>query len=181
MAIEHTGQLFHLTRELNIYGHSSFGSVITKYIKNFPFFHWPNYEPCLLANTYMLSVVTRPTRSGRMLSTRGSKGGTVGDYASKISHLIRYCYFRRRNFIDIDDTFFTEFISVLRSEKENKGMRARRRTEKTIRSIGKRCLDFLRFVGNYFGDESFVSKDGAIKAYEEIYVRESKGKKFTTF
>jgi len=112
----------------------------------------------------MLILRDRPGRGSSGLSRRGSKGGTIGDYASKLSQLIRYCYFKKINFIELNDDSFSEFIHILRSERADYNPSVKRKTEATISTTGRICLDFLNYVGNFYGDSYFVAIDGTIRA-----------------
>ncbi len=135
-----------------------------------PHIVWPNRTPCLLANLYMLSLRDRPGRGGRKgLSRRGSKGGTMGEYAAKISQLIRFCYYNEWDFIDLTDDKFSLFINLLRSERIATNSLIRKKTEITITAVGRVCLDFLSFVGAFHGDPDFVSPEGTIRATRKSF------------
>lgn len=159
-------QLFTPLREFRAFDYCAFGKLHTRDASNTPFITWPDGSPCTLANLYMLDLLDRPGRRGIGLSRRGQKGGSMGDYASKISHLIRYCYDSKRDFIQINDNFFSAFISHLRKDGAPS---LPKRTERTVIFIGKVCLNFLIFVGRFYNDNNFVSRQGSIRATEETH------------
>lgn len=129
-------QLFSVLEETTLFSHMALGTIETRTFNSVPFVTWPNGAPCVPVNQYILSMMERPGRNGnRNLSTRGSKGGTFGEYASKISHLARYCYHANIDFIHLTDSSFTEFIDSLRDEKSRLYPTANKRTEPTILGI----------------------------------------------
>ncbi|KXS54188.1 MAG: site-specific recombinase XerD [Marinobacter sp. T13-3] len=174
-----TNQLFHPVRSLTLFSHYSLGKISSKDGANMPHLVWPNRSPCMLANLYMLALRDRPGRGGRQgLSRRGSKGGTMGDYAAKISQLIRFCYQNNWDFIDLTDDKFTIFINSLRSERDPNNAEIRKKTEITITAVGRICLDFLSFVGHFHGDPNFVSNGGTIRAIQKPYaVKTGRGRR----
>lgn len=162
-------QLIKLVHDLQLFSHLAMDRLTTKDGSNMPFLVWPNGFPCILANLYMLSLRNRPGRSGRQgLSRRGSKGGSLGAYAFKISQLIRYCYRLKIELIELTDHTFTEFIGEIRRETSTSNPAAKKKNENTILSIGQACLDFLGFVGRFYDNERFVSTDGTIRITERI-------------
>lgn len=115
----------------------------------------------------MLELLNRPGRTGLGLSRRGQKGGSIGEYASKISHLIKFCYKSQRDLYQINDGIFSAFISSLRTSTDRCN---NKRSENTVTAIGKACLNFLEFIGRLYGDENFVAPQGAIRVSEEMHV-----------
>lgn len=157
-------QLFSLLEEVTLFSHMALGTIETRQFNSIPFVLWPNGAPCVPVNQYVLSLMERPGRNGnRNLSTRGSKGGTFGEYASKISHLVRYCYHANLDFIHLTDSNFAEFIDSLRDEKSRIYPTSNKRTEPTILGIGRVCLAFLEFVGSVHENPSFVAVGGTIR------------------
>ncbi len=163
-------QLFSLIKDLTLFSHMALDKLETNKFTNIPFITWPSDAPCIPANQYMLSLLERAGRGGSLgLSTRGSKGGSLGEYASKISHLIRYCYHSGVDLIQLTDSTFTEFIASLRDENAAIYPSSRKRTEPTILAIGRVCLTFLEFVGRMSGNPEFVAKGGTIRITHESY------------
>lgn len=160
-------QLYRQLSSLTIFSYFSHGELVTKDASGLTFINWPDGNPCNVANLYMLALRDRSGRGGQGLSRHGSKGGSIGEYASKISPLIRYCYKYRTEFIALTDQQFSDFISELREEPVATDPSIKKRTETTLRTIGRICLDFLQFVGQLYGDKSFVSESGTIRAVEK--------------
>jgi len=157
-------QLLTLVENATLFSHMALGKIETKTFGSIPFVTWPNDAPCMPVNQYMLSLTERPGRNGnRSLSTRGSKGGTLGEYASKISQLVRHCYYSNIDFIHLTDSKFTEFIDSLRDERSSIYPTSKKKTEPTILEIGRVCLGFLEFVGRLYGNPDFVAVGGTIK------------------
>lgn len=171
-----SNQLFKPVQGLTLFHFYSLDKITTQDGSNMPHVVWPDKTPCMLANLYMLSLRERKGRGGRSgLSRRGSKGGTMGDYAAKISQLIRFCYQNNWNFISLTDDTFTMFINFLRKERAVHNAEIRKKTEITITAVGRVCLDFLSYVGNFYGDPSFVSERGTIRASKKSFTVSREG------
>ncbi|KAB0486669.1 Phage integrase family protein [Pseudomonas reinekei] len=157
-----SSQLFSMVPTLRLYDYISLDNIKTVDGSNMPFLMWPDGTPCLLANSYMITLRMQPGRFGGGFSRLGSKGGSFGDYAGKISHLIRYCYYNNKNFISLTDNDFYNFIDALRHETKPNKPQQLKRTERTITSIGRRCLSFLTHVGEINLAHNFVGINGTI-------------------
>ena len=168
-------KLYSLVPDLELFGHIALGKLSTTDASNLTFVCWPNGAPCFLANLYMISLTVRPTRRRRNgLSRRGSKGGTIGEYAQKISQLIRYCFEAKVDFIEMSDDDFTRFISKLGLEADPQNLREKKKATLTVTEVGTICLDFLRFVGGFYGEPNFVSVGGTIRITESFGVKKDK-------
>lgn len=153
-----------------IFSHFSVDRVAKRDGTNMPFIIWPDGSPCLLGNLYMLSLRNRRGRGGRQgLSRRGSKGGTMGEYAFKLSQLLRLCYQHNINIPELTDSNFSHFIETLRKCQSSTNPLQLKKTENTLIATGKVWLDFLLFVGTFLGLEKFVSPEGSIRAVELSY------------
>ncbi|MGA3681163.1 tyrosine-type recombinase/integrase [Pseudomonas graminis] len=163
-------QLYSLMDELSLFSHMAIGKIETYEFSNIPFMMWPDGSPCIPANLYILSLLERAGRGGnRGLSTRGSKGGTLGEYASKIGQLIRYCYHLNIDLIHLTDSTFTAFIDSLRDEHSPVYPSSKKKTEPTILAIGRACLTFLEFTGRLNGNPDFVGEGGTIRITHQSY------------
>ncbi|WP_312774784.1 tyrosine-type recombinase/integrase [Pseudomonas rhodesiae] len=163
-------QLYSLVDELSLFSHMAIGKIETYEFSNIPFMMWPDGSPCIPANLYILSLLERAGRGGnRGLSTRGSKGGTLGEYASKIGQLIRYCYYLNVDLIHLTDSTFTAFIDSLRDEHSPVYPSSKKKTEPTILAIGRACLTFLEFTGRLSGNPDFVGEGGTIRITHQSY------------
>lgn len=163
-------KLYSLIEELTLFSHMAIGKIETYEFGNIPFMMWPDGSPCIPANLYILSLLERAGRGGnRGLSTRGSKGGTLGEYASKIGQLIRYCYYLNVDLIHLTDSTFTAFIDSLRDEHSPVYPSSKKKTEPTILAIGRACLTFLEFVGRLNGNPDFVAEGGTIRITHQSY------------
>jgi len=155
-------QLFTTIPKLRLYDYVSGDTINTVAGDNMPFIMWPDGTPCLLANSWMIRMRSESGRGGEGPSRIGSKGGSFGDYAGKISHLIRFCYYNKLNFISLSDDDFCQFIDGLRLNTNLATPSKQKRSERTITSIGRRCLNFLHYVGEVHGVKDFVGIGGTI-------------------
>lgn len=169
-------QLFTLIPKLRLYDYLSLDKLNTLDGGNMPFMTWPNGMPCLQANSYMIKTRMQPGRGGNGPSRLGTKGGTFGEYAGQISHLIRFCYYNNLSFIALSDDDFCEFIDGLRIEKKPNNQKSPKRSERTIIGIGRRCLSFLAHVGEMSGVHNFVGIGGTISIYmvDSVFYRNGK-------
>lgn len=181
MSIQSNRKLFHLLGEFQTFSHFSVDKLSTRDATNMPFMIWPNGSPCLIGNLYMQSLLIRPGRSRQGLSRRGQKGGSMGDYAAKLGQLLRRCYRDNIDPIYLSDGKFTDYIAEIRKEPSTFNPSQPKKSESTIFATGKVWLDFLRFVGRFYGDNYFASSEGTIRAHEETYVTTtSNGRKITS-
>lgn len=169
-------QLFEPIPKLKLYSHLSGDELITLDSDKLPFMTWPDGKPCFLANAYMVRVRELPGRGGNGPSREGEKGGTLGEYAAQISSLIRFCYYNKLNFIDISDDDFCEFIDGLRTEYDPRKPHKRKKGERRITTIGRKCLRFLAYVGEVYGIHNHVGIGGtiSIEMVDSIYYRNGK-------
>lgn len=160
-----SGKLYTLLGEHETFGSFSVDRIMLRDATNIPFMSWPNGSPCIIGNLFMLTLFNRPGRGRRRgLSRSGQGGGTMGDYAAKLSQLLRLCYRDERDPVMLNDGNFTDYIGELRSEISLKNPPGKKRTEDSISEIGRVWLDFLGFVGRIHGYEDFVSPEGRIRA-----------------
>lgn len=165
-----THKLYSLLGEFQTFSHYSVGRTSLRDAKNIPFLNWPNGSPCIIGNLYMLSLFNRKGRGSRRgLSRSGQDGGTMGDYAAKLSQLLRRCYHDQIDPIMLSDGDFTDYIDELRRETSPRNPSVKKRTEDSISEIGRVWLDFLGFVGRMHGYKDFVSPEGRIRATEKTY------------
>lgn len=144
-------QLFKIIPELELshYFNAVEGEIKIREVDNMPFMRWPDGTPCSMANAYMLHLLNRNL-------SRRNNGGTLRQFAKDISHLIRFCHETGISFTQMDKDRFTAFISRLRAERDLLNPDARKRDSNTLIAIGRKCLDFLDFIGKINGNERFV-------------------------
>lgn len=163
-------QLFKIIPEMELshYFNADQGEIKLREADNMPFLRWPNGMPCLMANAYMIHLLKRNL-------SRNNSGGTLRQFAKDISHLIRFCHEGKLDFIQMDKDRFTAFIAKLRGERDPVNPEARKRDSNTLIAIGRKCLDFLDFIGRMSSDERFVVDTiQAEKKRYRFYSRNSK-------
>lgn len=142
-------QLFTLAQGLTLFSHFEKDRPVTKDCSGLPFMRWPNGAPCSPANLFMLSLLERPGKQGNGLSRSGSKGGSIGDLASRITPLIRFCFRKGVGFAYLNDGLVAEFVDEVRLEREVGQEDGRRRSENRVQGIVRASLDFLEFVHSF--------------------------------
>ncbi|ELA9579332.1 site-specific integrase [Vibrio parahaemolyticus] len=115
---------------------------VVKVIKKFPFMTLPSGKACVAANKYLIKVSERKSE------------GTVKQYASSISALVRYCYEHKVDFIDLTSDHFSELMQIQRDEKTNS--LTPKRVSNTLISNARRWLDFLDFIAKENDDSTFL-------------------------
>jgi site-specific recombinase XerC len=148
--------------DLKLFSHHVIDKVYTKDGSNLPFITWPDGTPCTPANLYMLKLRDTDNGRGGLLSRRGNKGGTIGDYAGKISQLIRFCFNVRKTFLELNDSDFTKFMSDVRMQRYKDNIKQRQKNSETTNHTGQVCLRFLQFLGLYSNQPNFVAPLGII-------------------
>ena len=129
---------------------------------NYPVLHWPNGVPCVEANLFIMNGLLNKAWAIR------HEGGTAGQYASNLSHIIRYCYNNCIHFTALTDNSIELFVNGLLSEKKKNGNPQRSNT--TVNKIGRDTLNFLIFVGKKLRDKNFIGIKGCrINYTEEVY------------
>ncbi|MFK8397754.1 tyrosine-type recombinase/integrase [Pseudomonas sp. BGr12] len=170
-----TRKLYFLLGEFRMFRSFSVDRVSMLDASNIPFMIWPNGSPCLIGNIYMLSLLQRAGRN-QGLSRKGKKGGTMGEYASKVGQLLRRCYRDGIDPIHITDGKFTDYIDEIRMETSIRNPAHLKKTENAVIDTGKRWIDFLSFAGRYYGRPDFVSPEGIIRARKETsYIKSRNG------
>lgn len=176
---EVANQLFNVIDTVELHEYHARGKAYRKIVHGLSHLSWPNGRPCDVANMYILSLLRRPGRGHGGLSTSGSKGGTVGEYASKISQIIRFCYKGRLQLHGLTDGDFSRFINELRKELGVAG--GLKKTEDRITAVGRACIEFLEYVGRAYGVDRYVDDEGIIKAFQKEHRLQLHGKQRVVF
>lgn len=100
--------------------------------------NWPSGIPCVHAEMYLLDI-------SRSLTVR-ENGGSLKDKASKLSHLIRFCWERKVNFWDLCDSDFHAFVEFLIHEPHRTRPGVKRRNRNTVNNIIDVCIHFLYWL-----------------------------------
>lgn len=182
MRLKDRRQLITLIPKLDLFSHYSLRNLVTKNRDNLPFISWPDGSPCLIGNLYIMAVSDRAGRGGQSLSRRDASGGTVGGIARDVSQLIRYCFNKNIDITDVNDDIFSGFISALRTEVSIDKPTIKVRSENKTNEIARRTLDFLSYVGNFYGIKDFVSPEGIIrgeKRFSEVKYNDKNGRRKT--
>lgn len=144
------------------------GKVNTRDAENLPFLYWPDERPCFDANIYMMSLLKKGL-------SRKNRGGTIAEYAKKISPLIRFCYKNRIKFLDINDNYFTLFIqglSVLSVDGRKK------RSSNEVIKIGTKCIDFLMYLSEFYRVDGFIgSENCSVTIIRNEFIKSIRSKK----
>lgn len=151
------------------------GQVYSIPVGRIPTTLWPDGRWCLEANMFLVDLA----RGGR--STFG-RGGTIATYASQLKHLVRFCAARELDFVNISDGDFGEFVRFLTNEPNVDYGQGKARTDNVTLQIGRLCLNFMEFLGEFIGNSGLVGPTGQIRARKErvIDFRGGRGRGNTT-
>ncbi|MFP3568592.1 hypothetical protein [Paraburkholderia sp. SIMBA_030] len=132
-------------------------------LENGSYLNWPDGRLCFEATSYLQEQIA----SGNATIVRG---GTVRLKAYNVSHLVRFCYQTKTDFIDMSDAKFTMFANSVRNESKvpgnlNSGLL---RDGSVPRNICRDALEFLFHVGKLHNRPKFVSVNGIIKAEKVV-------------
>ncbi|MHC8403346.1 tyrosine-type recombinase/integrase [Pseudomonas sp. MDT1-17] len=139
---------------LAILSDDNYISISASYI---PMLRYPDGSWCHYSNCYMHSLFEKGL-------SRNNNGGTLKTYAGNISHLLRYCWNNSIDISQMTDNLFVLFMQSMLSEKNNITSTKSSRSNTTILTIGRNCIDLLAHTGKIKGIENFVGKNGVIKA-----------------
>lgn len=129
---------------------------------------WPDGTVCWLANLYLLSGY----RKGR---SRKNKGGTLLTWAKNLSHLIRWCYLNKVDFIDLTDSHFKMFINMLLMEKDSEQPSEKKRAAQQVTNICSTVLNFLAFLDGRIPGLNLIGPAGRIRAEQKTFQVTGKG------
>lgn len=166
--------------QVELFERLSAGKARRQAFYRFPYITWPDGSPCHIANLYLLTLSRKHTQISADGRRHDSKGGTIGQYASYISQLIRRCWILRTDPFHISDSIFEDFVIDLIEEISADTPLKRKRLDATIINIGRVCLNFLEWVGQFHGDPNFVSANGTIKISITEIVRSINNQNKTT-
>lgn len=156
-------KLYHITSEnCCLPLHAGQGGIVTHPAYDIPQLLWPDGTVCWLVNLYLLSGY----RKGR---SRKNKGGTLLTWAKNLTHLIRWCYQNRIDFIDLTDSHFKMFINTLLMEKDTEQPSEKRRTEQQVTTICSTVLNFLAFVDGKYPGLNLLGPAGRIRAEQKTF------------
>ncbi len=134
-----------------------------------PQLFWPDGTVCWLVNLYLLSGY----RKGR---SRKNKGGTLLTWAKNLSHLVRWCYQNKVDFIDLTDSHFRMFVNALLMEKDEERVSENKRGEQQVSNICSTVLNFLAFVDGRMPELNLLGPAGRIRAEKKTFqVNDSRG------
>lgn len=154
------------TRQLYALSHSDYelpnyvdgdGRLHTRPADGFPLMIWPDGSWCHPANTFMRELLEKGL-------SRRNRGGSLGVAAAHISHLIRYCWRRRCDFVDLTDNQFSEFITDLQRQKRAHDPSQNQRDANSVIAIGRTCLALLECTSRHWGDDRLLGPQGRIRA-----------------
>ncbi|NIE66842.1 tyrosine-type recombinase/integrase [Burkholderia sp. Ax-1719] len=137
-------QLFTVVRDVHLIEYPSFDNdsgiydtSTTRRADALVFMRWPNGQPCLEIELYLLSLAENGARLDR-------NGGSVRQEAVKLSPLVRFCYKNGLNFWDIWSDHFQRFIDELKDEIKPDGRKARELNQ--VLEISDSCIRFLTWL-----------------------------------
>lgn len=100
---------------------------------------WPDGMPCSLVEIYLIA------RFRRGASVR-EDGGSLRAIVAKLSHLIRHCWLKKKDFWELDDEVIDQLVIKLMEEKKPDAPMVRVRNNNTVRSIVAAAVDFLLWL-----------------------------------
>jgi site-specific recombinase XerC len=151
------------------------GGLAKKTINNAPLMFWPSGRWCLEVNLYFSHLINQG------YSLEGGRGGTIGTYAAHLTPLLHYCERLGRRIINLTDGDFATCIKALYGAKVlKKGKLVNQYNRTTVKMMAGTWLSFLKFSGDFHCDETFIGKEGRIRAYTKTVAVEKAGLRFQT-
>lgn len=101
-------------------------------------FYWPDGNTCFPVQMF-LSHISDFKKINKL------DGGTVGTYATNLSHIVRFCFNKKIQFHELRSVHIDDFIAQLVIEKKSNGERAR--VNNTIKNqILTQTITFLKWL-----------------------------------
>ncbi|XNJ75786.1 tyrosine-type recombinase/integrase [Vibrio cyclitrophicus] len=141
-------------------------------------FRWPDGTTCFPVEMYLAHLVSE----GAVTITR-EDGGTVGTYASALSHLVRYCYKKNVEFWDLTTIHIDELVSELVAEKKSDGL-TRARNNDTIRLIIlPKFVAFLKWLqAEHYPTQYIIGVDRPKQRYQvKLKIIQKRGREGRNF
>lgn len=136
------------------------GSLQLRKPIDIPFITYSNHLPCIEANAYI-----------RTLIMTNKKQGTLRSKAHDVHHLLRFveALTTVTKFSQLNDSTFRLFVQNLQVEREANG--ELKRSNNTVISIARSCIDFLFFVQSFHDLSNFIGTDksNSIRIIEKTY------------
>ncbi|WP_348708289.1 site-specific integrase [uncultured Pseudoalteromonas sp.] len=122
-------------------------------------FRWPDGRTCFPVEMFLSDISDTK-------SLKKSDGGTVGTYATDLTHLVRYCYYESVQFHELRSANINELIRQLVADKRSNGRRAR--SNNTIREgILPKIVAFLKWLQReHYPKLNLIGVDTAEKRYQ---------------
>jgi integrase len=113
--------------------------------ESFPFIVFPNGTPCNIGNLYLLN-----------LEDKNRSIHSIRQYASNVNYLVDFCFKQKIDFLKLTEGIFMDFAYDLRKDTDSNNPLKRARNSNTLNNIIRTNLDFLNFVGNFYGKPEFI-------------------------
>jgi integrase len=121
-------------------------------------FVWPNGFPCSLIEMFL-------QKKSKEVKISKKDGGTIGNYASTLSHLVRHCFNKKIEFWDLVHSDIDEFILSLVNERDS--YNERKRDNNTVKLIIANSISFLDWLQiNIVTDRNIVGVNKEDKRYQ---------------
>ena len=153
------------------------GEIISKdhVIDGYYSFIWPDVSPCLLVEMYLFD-------KSNNVKVNKKDGGTLKNYATSLTHLVRFCYQEKIEFWELTHNHIDIFTYDLCDETDIYNDRIRENN--TVKTIIQNCTDFLKWVqDNVVTDRNIIGIDTRSNRYQIKLKQENytnpKGKKST--
>ncbi|CAH1598135.1 MULTISPECIES: tyrosine-type recombinase/integrase [Vibrio harveyi group] len=125
-------------------------------------FRWPDGTTCFPVEMYLAYLVSESE-----VTITKEDGGTVGTYASSLSHLVRYCYQHNVDFWELTTSHIDELISELVAEKKSDGLTRARNNDTITHTILPKCVAFLKwFQTEHCPTQYLIGVDAPKKRYQ---------------
>jgi len=140
-----------------------------------PVMFYPDGTVCWPVNFYLVNKY----KSIRIKV--GARGGSIGSYASNLSHIVRFVFRKKINFEDLNDDYIFEFSHYLMHEKDVNYSNETRRNTSQVGRIIRKTLNFIKwYQDNCMLDESLIGECGCNAQITISYKEGTKnGYKFT--
>lgn len=111
----------------------------------------------------------------------GARGGSIGSYASNLSHIVRFVFRNKINLEDLNDEYIHEFSRDLMQEKDVNPINDKRRNTSQVGKIIRKTLNLIKWhqdncmlndslIGEYDAQITISYKECTKNGYKFTYI-----------
>lgn len=102
---------------------------------------WPDGKPCTAVELFLNYLIDE-----RNYTIREHDGGSLKVIVSDLTHIIRFCWTKKKGFTELYDEDFHEFVSYLSEEKDTNNPHSYKRDSDTVTRIINNTIELFFWI-----------------------------------